>query len=217
MSFEENEITYLDDKDIAVFLSRLSGTNPQDGSGKVVISYQAFAAEAPEESIDKQTIYGVSNAAVRISMDKLNPGYYVVDIVFKGYNDPELKMLWARLQRHFRNEAEDARKTWLFHFNILEKACATAQMEHEDTLVTCDVYNPLVVYLTREVPDQLTDERFANGELVGGNVVRMVVHNSLLTFSVSDSVDTLGIKGEILRRHSDSAAMDNEEESPESF
>lgn len=212
MNSFENEITYLDDNDIAVFLSRLSGTNEYDGSGKVVISYQAFCLEDREDSIDKQTVYSVSNASVRISMDKLNPGYYVVDIVFKGYNDPELKMLWARLQRHLKNESQAADKTWLFHFNILERASVTAQMEHEDTLVTCDIYNPLITYLTREIPDQLTDERFANGELVGGNIVRMLIHNSLLTFSVTDSVDTLGIKGEVLRRHSDSAAMDHEEE-----
>lgn len=210
-NFDESEITYLDDSDIAVFLARLSGTNTYDGLGKVVISYQAFAAEDSEENFDKQTVYSISNAAVRIAMDKLNPGYYVVDIVFKGYNDPELKMLWARLQRHLTNESQSADKTWLFHFNILEKACATEQMEHDDTLVTCDIYNPLVTYLTREIPDQLTDERFANGELMGGNIVRMVIHNSLLTFSVTDSVDTLGIKGEILRRNSDNAALDTKQ------
>lgn len=206
----QSDIAYLTREQIVEFTKRLSGRN-EDGSGKVELSYQTYAMEDAEDSPGKEQIFHISKACVELSTDAKNPGYFCMDIIFRSYDEPELKMLWGRLQRFKKQIATDSHKLWIFHFHMLEKASITAQTLDRDTLLTCNALNPLVFYLTREVPNMLAEEREVGGDLMGGNIIRMIIPTELVTFQITDEVDTSLLKGEVLRDQEESRYLDSSE------
>jgi hypothetical protein len=217
------EVTMLDETGLGRFTGALSGRN-ENGESKVQVSYQSYALEEPEDSPDKTRIYTVSNAACELSIDKKNPGFFVLDIIFQSYNDPELKLLWARLQRHKANIAKDPAKTWIFYINLLEKASVSVRTEERDVLVMGNVFNPLIYYLTREVPNQVIEEdqerRITEKDeltgtrktvdIQGGNIIRMLIADNLVQFQIRSDVDTQEIKGEVEREQEENRYVNSQ-------
>lgn len=197
-SNNQDDIIYIDRNTISQFTRRLSGKN-EDGFGKAEISYQMYALEDDEESMDRTRIYNAHKAYVELSMDYSIPGYFTLDIIYHSYAEPELKMLWNRLQNFKRNLAEQGEKTWIFYINILEKASVSRQTENRDNLLMCHILNPIIFYLTREVPNLMTDEHNVNNELQGGNIIRMLIPENAVRFEITNEIDTSEIKGEVER------------------
>lgn len=178
---------------------RINGRNA-DGSSKVVVTYQTYAMDEPEDSVNRKQIYSTEKPAVEIALDTQYPNFFTVDFKFRSFEDPELKLLWGRLQRFKNNIATDPTRDWIFYIQILERASVTQQTEVEDTLLLTHILNPALSYLTREIPDMLTTETQApNVELYGGNTIRMLIPIELVRFEIKDDVDTLDAKGEVLR------------------
>ena len=208
---EDDGLNYLSDEDLASFIRRLSGINESTGAANAEISYQAYDA-GNEKDFDRNNIYQIANAYVRIMRNKRFDDLFLVDIVFKSSEDTELKLFWGRLQRHLRNESESSDKDWIFYINLLERASVTEQTTENDVLLTANIFNPILCYLTRETPNLRVTESEIAGELQGGNIVRMLVPAPLLTFNISDDIDTNEIKGDVLRneeqaRYINSAGM----------
>lgn len=219
MNFETavtDEVTMIDENTVARFLRALSGRT-EDGLGKAVISYQSYAMEDAEDSEEKNRVYSLNNACVEFSLDRKNPGFFTLDIIFRSYDDPELKIFWSRLQKHKRNMALEGEKTWIFYINLLERESVTYQTETQDTLITANVFNPLIYYLTREVPNMLTTEKEMNRgegveELQGGNIIRMLIAEELVTFQVNSEIDTSNIKGEVMREYEEARYLNASDE-----
>jgi hypothetical protein len=107
--------------------------------------------------------------------------------------------------------AQNGEKDWIFYINILERASVSVQTQNRDRLLIGHVLNPLVFYLTREVPNQLIDERDVGGELQGGNIIRMLIPERLVTFQVTEDIDTPLVKGEVLREFETERYLDASE------
>lgn len=192
---------------LAEFMRRFNGRDA-DGAPKVVVSYQTYAIGDAEDA-DKK-IYTAPKAAIEISANHAYPDFFVVDFIFRSYDEPELKLLWGRLQKFKNNQAMHAEKDWIFYLNILEKASVHYQTDVTDMLTTAHIFNPELCYLTRETPNLLvSDNRNQDGELVGGNIIRMLVPSKLLTFTVDDQIDTSQIKGDVLRELDTNEFLDN--------
>ena len=203
---EENGAVLLTRERIAEFSKRLSGKDV-NGLSKATVSYQTYAIEDPEDSTGKTQIHNLHHASLEISYDPYNPEYYIVDVIFQSPDEQELKMLWGRLQQFKRKLTANPDKTWVFYFNALESGSVDATNTIDnDTLLTCNIFNPLVFYLTREVPNMLAEEHESKNafveeitDLMGGNIVRMVVPVELVTYEVNSTIDTSTVKGEVLR------------------
>lgn len=210
---QNENMTYLSREEIGEFIKRLSGKTPE-GESKVIISYQSYATEEPEDSVDKERIYSTIKPHIELSIDMQDPRFYVMDIIFKSWDDPELKLLWGRLQRFKRNMTDNIEKTWVFYFNILEKASVSQQTLERDTLLVMNIFNPTLFYLTREIPDMLVQDTLSgNGDMQGGNIIRMLVPTELLTFQVTDDIDTSEVKGEVMREEAERDYINNNNES----
>lgn len=192
------------------FCRRLSGKNKL-GDSNGVVAYQAYAIEDEEDSIDKQTIYNITMATVDLVCAKSVPGFVQFDIIFNAYDDTELKLLWGRLQRQKKNESLHPEKTYIFHFHIMERASVSNTAEVNDTLFSANIINPYLSFLTRENPTTMVVETVSNGELCGGNVVRMLVPVELVTFESNSSLNTSELKGEVLRDIEAAEYVDNYE------
>lgn len=210
---QNENMTYLSREEIGEFIKRLSGKTPE-GESKVIISYQSYAMEEPEDSVDKERIYSTIKPHIELSINMQDPRFYVMDIIFKSWDDPELKLLWGRLQRFKRNMTDNIEKTWVFYFNILEKASVSQQTLERDTLLVMNIFNPTLFYLTREIPDMLVQDTLSgNGDMQGGNIIRMLIPTELLTFQVTDDIDTSEIKGEVMREEAERDYINNNNES----
>lgn len=192
------EQTYLSREDIKVFLNAFSGIN-EYGESKSILSYQTYDATEGFNDPNKEQIYSTQNAHIELSFDANNPDFFVMDIIYRGYDDPELKMLWARLQNFKRNTRLNPEKTWIFYFNLLERDSVSMDAEVKDILHMANVFNPTLFYLTRETPDYLAiDMKNMDGELCGGNVIRMLIPIQFVSFDVTDEIDTAQIKEDII-------------------
>lgn len=211
----EDGTIYLTRKDIVNFTRRLSGKDI-DGFSKTSVSYQSYAIEDPDDSMNKEQVYYLNRASIELSNDVNNPEFFVMDVIFQSPDEPELKMLWGRLQKFKRQITNDPDKTWIFYFHILENASVSVDTAAKDTLLTCNVLNPLVFYLTREVPNMLAEDKAAvhnqfdteKVDLMGGNIIRMVIPAGLVTFELTSDIDTSTVKGEVLREEEERRYLD---------
>lgn len=186
----ENQI--IDNETFIGFCNRLSGKN--EGNSKAEVMYQSFALEDDIESRDRKTFYNLSNCVVNISRSRLYPQYVSLDLIFGSSDDPELKLLWGRLQRQKKNEQEHPEKTWIFSFTIVERASVIGSYGVQPVLAAY-LNNPLMTYITRELPSMMAEERIYNGELVGGNIVRMLIPAEYVSFEVSQQdLDSFEVK-----------------------
>ena len=116
--------------------------------------------------------------------------------------------MWARLQKWKREIAE----TPIFLIHLLERGSVSSKTDTPDTLVECNILNPILFYLTREIPTQPAEEiTLENGEIIGGNIIRLLLDMSLVTFEISET-DTREIKAEVLREEEDRRYLDNSRE-----
>ena len=182
----------IDVETFAGWLSKLSGQN-RFGESNCGISYQCYAAE--DDNDDRETVYTVSRGYCRFSMDKMNPGFVTLDIVFKSYSDPELRLLWGRLERFKKNISEFPEKTWIFYMNVVD---AEGVRLNDEDIMTVHIVNPLIWYLTRENPDQLSDEVSVEEELQGGNILRMLLNTEGIALRY-ENLDIPAIEAEVMR------------------
>ena len=99
---KKDETTILTPEEIAAFCVALSGKD-ENGDSNSVVTYMSYALEDSEDSIPRNSIYNARNASIELAFNKQDPRFYVMDIIFKSYDDPELKLMWGRLQQFKRN------------------------------------------------------------------------------------------------------------------
>lgn len=186
-------------EDVRKVFERMNGWNPVTGQSKVAISYQLFAMDDPENSQSRNQVFSTCKPAIQMNFDSHIPGYFGLDIIFRSANEPELKLLWGRLQQFKRSTSVHPEKEWIFFMNILESSSISLQTEKEDTPFVIRAFNPLLTYLTREVPEmQVDDTESTDGEMIGGNIIRMIIPAEFVQFEYCSDIDTLGTKGEVL-------------------
>lgn len=176
---------------------RVSGFDANNES-RVTISYQTYVAD---ENFNPETapIYNLTKSAIKLSRDIQNPDWYVLDIIFHSYQSPELKLLWGRLGMHRDNQNKYTDKDSIFYFNIVENDSIEKYGE-ESALLTIDVVNPLLFFLTRETP---------NGE--GDNIIRMLVDSRLLAVKESINEFYAEEKANMLRELEEERYLNNAE------
>lgn len=68
------------------------------------------------------------------------------------------------------------------------------------------------------MPNYLATENIsADGELYGGNVIRMLIPVELVNFEISEDIDTSEIKGEVQREMSARDYLDNATDTNENW
>ena len=176
---------------MARFMNRLSGKD-SSGMAHAGIGYQTYVMEDPDDSPGKQNVYTLSRAFCRFTENTRLPGFAQVDIVFSGYADAELKMMWSRLERYGRSCVEEPDKTHIFYITFLDSASVIGG----SYVLRANILSPVFWTLTRESPAQLANDvavknavNRADTDLQGGNVIRMLVPNSLLTFEYTNDID----------------------------
>lgn len=197
------------DEAVAAFMAAVSGVGP-GGAPKATVSYQSYAIEDDEDSERRTAIHTLSKASVELSYSKLTPDFYVLDVVFPSPESAELKFLWGRLQEHKRNESLHGDKTWVFYINILEVESLEGAREGR-AVAMVNVINPLLFYITRSEPADEVEERLRDGELIGGNIVRMLLASPLVTFETRGDIDVNEAYAEVLRDEESSRFLDASE------
>jgi len=131
----------------------------EDGPTKVTMSYQCYVADENHDP-DKEPVHTTEKPALKLSLDPKNPDWYVVDVMFRSYHEPELKLFWGYLQFFRENQNKYPDKDSIFYLNILEN-----ESVENDRLLAVNLINPFLFYLTADVP---------NAD--GLNIIRMLVH-----------------------------------------
>ena len=183
----------------------------QYGDPRAVGTYQLFASEDEEGSRERETIYKISKATYSLRHSKTHPGFIAMDIVFNAYDDTELKLLWSRLKKFEDNQIKDPEKTWILHFTLLDTGSLSEESEKEDVLLIAHLVNPVMSYLTREMPTDQVEERAVNNERVGGNTVRMLFTTAYVSLEQTAKYNTPQLKAEIERERMSSEYLDNYE------
>lgn len=202
-NIKENSNIKLSENDLNNFINRLSGIDNETGYAKASISYQTYDFDAPDDDTNKQRVYQLTNAVIQISRNKRYNDLYTVDFIFKSPDDTELKLFWARLQQYLKNQSQYSNKDWIFYICLLERASVSLQTIKNDTLLIGNLINPIMFYLTRETPNLETIDKNINNEMLGGNIIRMIVGKENLTFQLESDIDTNSIKGNVQREEED--------------
>lgn len=186
------------DIEIAEIIEHITGKN-EDGKPASVIGYQFYALEDVENPDIPVQIYNISKAFVEIYFDKTYPMFYDINFIFPTAEDMELKLMWGNLQRFKKNQIKEPNKTWTFYINVLGAKDVTLQTTNPDILVTANIFNPIMFYLTRQIPNFLCQDNFNQdeNEFYGGNVIKMLVPRELVTFDIRNDIDTNELKGEV--------------------
>lgn len=186
---------------------RFSGVDVNNNNAAIV-SYQCYNYDENKTDDRCDIIYQASRARVDFSYDPMHPEFATLDLVFPSFDDQELRLMWARLQKWKREISE----TPIFLIHLLERGSVSSKTDAPDTLVECNILNPILFYLTREIPSQPAEEiTLENGEIIGGNIIRLLLDMSLVTFEISET-DTGEIKAEVLREEEDRRYLDNSKE-----
>lgn len=190
------------------YLNRFCGTD-KFGEAKAVGSYQFFAAEEDDDSKNKQTLYKISKATYTLHHNRANPNFIQMDIKFNAYDDTELKLLWSRLKKMEDSVRREPDKMWIFNFTLVEMESISEDEDSNDTLLIAHLVNPVMSYLTRETPTDLSEEKLYQGELVGGNVVRLLFTPEYVSLEESNNYDTPELKAESYRDEYAKEYVDN--------
>lgn len=192
--------TELSSRDYKMFCDRMSG-ELVSGETKAVLNYQAYQVMPEDENYtdpQQETIYSISRAITTVSFDELNPGVVMVSVAFKDFNDPELRLLWARIQKWRNSMSRPSEGVPLFVLHMLERASLGDTNEDHYTILECNAINPLIAYITREVPTmEAIDIINDRDEHMGGNVIKFLFSSDYVTFTLRDDIDTLGIKTDV--------------------
>ncbi len=155
--------------DIKRFCGDLSGND-------VSVSYRSYDYDPEEEKdIDEMSaIKDIEGAVTNISYDTLNPSVMLLDIIFKEAGANDIKLMYASLNSWRGRMSREGNLVPIFQIHI----------ENDDVSLT--LVNPLIWYLTRQTPvSYAKDEADENGNIIGGNIIRLLVNMELATFEVS--------------------------------
>lgn len=200
-----DEMIEIDNELLGKYINRVSGID-EKGDPKTTISYQFY--ELNTNDVNKERIYNTQGIVLKIYRNNYFTDIFTVDLIFRSPEDTGLKLFWGRLNQYLDAQNKESEKDWIFYINILEKASVSLDADAADELLTCNIINPLIFYLTRQIPDMKTSDEVVRGEMQGGNIIRMLVPAKLLTFDVVTNIDTSTIKGEVLRDESEMAMYD---------
>lgn len=197
----ENEVS-----DFEKYCAKISGKDAE-GRPLVTISYQCYALEDDDNSPSKKVSYTLTTPWIQIWVDKLNPGYVGIDIAFRSFDDPELRLLWGRLNRHIQNMSKYPEKTWIFYFKVLEDASLSVTSK-EVSMV--HIMNPSIFFITRESPTMQANNSESEYGLQGGNIVRMLVPENLVSVEVTpnEELDLDTMRAEVIRDAEEAAYQD---------
>lgn len=186
-----DEVVDISDEQMAEFIRKITGTNG-NGYANAEISYQAYDYGT---NTGDQRIFTLSkDVYIQISRNSLLNSFLNIDLVFKSAEDMELKLMWGRLQQHFKNESEEAEKNWIFYINVTERS---SYETNTGAILTGNIFNPITAFLTRSTPNQtLKEEQVIQGALQGGNIIRMIVSTALFSFTMQN-IDTEQIEADI--------------------
>ena len=100
----------------------------------------------------------------------------------------------------------------IFVVNLVENESTNCLREKESyTILSANIVNPLLCYITREVPTMVAENiKNERDEVVGGNVIKMLIATDFLTFELRDDIDINTIKAEELREIEESRFLDEE-------
>lgn len=178
-----NDSVEMSEKDLSEIMLRFSGID-ENGVPKSVVTYSAYDYDAPEDDPDKNNVFTAEDAKVELSVD-WRTGFYTLDLIFDSPENRFLKMMWAKLQRHKSNEVYMGDKLWVFYISLMETGSALSGEKNKDVFVA-NIMNPVLFFLTRQVPNQDAGEEFetelGSGCYLGGNCIRMLLHKDLVKF-----------------------------------
>ena len=199
-NFEEikQEFEISNENEIIELIQHITGKT-ETGLPASVIGYQTYALEDADSPEVNVPIYTTSKAHIEMYFDKMYPMFYDVDFIFPSADEPELKLMWGNLQRFKKNQINKSDKTWVFYINVLGTNDVTVQTSEQDILVTANIFNPILFYLTREMPSYRCQDNFneTDNEYYGGNIIKMLVPKEFVTFNITNKIDTLDLKGQV--------------------
>ena len=191
------------------FCTRLSGILPSEQS-KAIISYQSYKMNENEEySDDADNIYQLMPKKVILSYDILHPDLATLSIYFGSHTDPTLRIFWRRLNNFFEEQSKNLSNEEfdipVFMINLLERESIGGIHSEEvnPNLYEVNIINPLICYLTRELPTDRAIKEFLGDEEVGGNVVKMLISLDTVNFIKRNDIDVCSIKATALRQATD--------------
>lgn len=194
----------LSEADTDAFIRRIFGTD-ENGKPRCTISYGGwrFKDGDMENAVTDEAFSGLlKNAYVRLIPGRLLPDFYEMDIVFDSPCDMGLRLLWLKMEQYrLKDLAEDSMEAkasggiHVFYFNIMENP--KKDSNDLNGLVVCNVLNPMLAYLTRVSPAQDALEASAgDNEKIGGNILRMLIHASMVSFEVTENIDSAELRKE---------------------
>lgn len=195
----EDTVHDLSAEDAAAFIRRISGTD-ENGKPKCTVSYGGYCFKDgdTENAVTDEACTGfLKNAYVRLIPNRLLPDFYEMDIVFESPYDTGLRLLWLKME-HYRlmDLKENNNNINVFYFNIMENF--DEDREDLNGLIVCNVINPMLSYLTRVSPSQEAAEiSMKDDTKMGGNIVRMLVHASMVSFEVTQNIDSAKLRSEV--------------------
>lgn len=185
-----DEVAPLDTEGMWRFCQRLSGKQEGVETTKSIVTYQTYdAATRPEDLPDPacERIFSLENAIADLSYDPLNPGLALLTLTFPSYADSDLRLFWARFTRFRQKEtgSEEVKEHYIpvFLIHLFERDASSSRESAPETYVEANLVNPILCYLTRQLPaDASTEQLNDNGEVIGGNVVKCLFSMSLVQF-----------------------------------
>lgn len=191
------EYRMLSDYQINEFCERLSGRT-EDGKNKAKLSYTNYMVkEGNFENLPVHSILDIHNARIEIFPNRTLPDFYTIDIIFPDAECRDLKILWMKLEQF---KKADRNSDFDNQAVILIQASENFELKDLKDVknrLFCNILNPLLFYLTRETPNQKTNDVKTEEGLQGGNIIRLLCHTSLVTFDFLDNVDIEALREEI--------------------
>lgn len=200
------------------FCDRLTGVLPS-GETKSIVTYQNYNVDSvtgQSNDTKQEIIYSLNKVTPEISFDEVNADLVMVTFKFKTYDEQELRLFWARLQkwRTSLSKPMENGEIPIFTLHFLERESIGSGDKGEDyTILECNIINPLICFLTREMPTmEAIDMETESGAKTGGNVVKMLCATECTTFTVRNDLDINAIKAEVEREIEDERYINAEAE-----
>ena len=193
-------------QEAANICERLSGKD-SESFAKCAVTYMNY--EYDETKIEEtQQIHTISNGIATLTVEKRIPEFFTLDIEFPSSEDTELALFWGRLQEYRRKQVMEPNKNWVFFINLLELDSIKYNTEKPDELFTINLMNPILHVITRKEPTDHVTENESDEYLMGGNIVRLLFHGSLVSFDLVNNIDTNQILGDVLRENDSDRYLD---------
>ena len=193
-------------QEAADICSRLSGKD-SEGFAKCAVTYMSYEYDETKTE-ETQQIHTITNGIATVTIEKRIPEFFTLDIEFPSSEDTELALFWGRLQEYRRKQVMEPDKNWIFFLNLLELDSLQYNIEKPDELFTINLMNPILHVVTRKEPMDRVTENESDEYLMGGNIVRLLFHGSLVSFDIVNNIDTNQILGDVLRENDSDRYLD---------